>query len=137
MRCTRLSLDISVFLKSFTNEKVSSANELTYALLLGECSQRNVNKSLKLRRPPKITHAKSLIESGIKLRNIKCHKNAHILPERAKMAIMRNVNRSCLKYSFIILFPPGKKCVAEATHRKTHSSDCCDTIPDTRKSMLK
>ena len=30
-----------------------------------------------------------------------------------------------------ILFPPkNKKCAAEATHRKTHNSDCCDTTFD-------
>ena len=130
-------MDINVFLKSFTNEKVSSVNELTYALLLGECSQRNVNKSLKLRRPPKIAHTISLVDSGIKFRNIKCQKNTHIPPESAKMTTMRNVKSSCLKYSFTILFPPNKKCVTEATHRKTHSSDCCDTTPDTQESMLK
>ena len=39
---------------------------------------------------------------------------------------------------FISFFPPSKKGVQPKLHtRKMHSSDCCDTIPDTSKSMRK
>ena len=37
------------------------------------------------------------------------------------------LNLSFVLFSYL-LYPIIKKCAAEATHRKTHNSDCCDTI---------
>ena len=123
--CTRLSLDLNVFLKSFTKEKVSPSNESIYALLEEEYSSRNMNKSLKLRRQPKIRHTIFLTNSGNKFRNIKCQKHTHIPHKSKKLAAKRIVKSNFLKYSFAISFPPNiKNCAIAYGNKNVFIVDC-------------